>query len=79
MEIRDPGTFLGYLANVHARTRRVVVLIPPNDIDWAPVPGKFSFGDLVRHLANIERYMYAENVQGKPSAYPGHERSLADG
>ncbi|MGZ7073464.1 MAG: DinB family protein, partial [Candidatus Angelobacter sp.] len=27
----------------------------------------------------IERYMYAENVQLKPSRYPGHGRELADG
>ncbi|HEX8922430.1 MAG TPA: DinB family protein, partial [Pyrinomonadaceae bacterium] len=30
-------------------------------------------------LAAIERYMYAENVQLKPSRYPGHGRELADG
>src|SRR5579864_1949003 len=27
----------------------------------------------------IERYMYAENVQLKPSRYPGHGPELADG
>ena len=79
MEIRDLGTFLDYLASVHARTRRLVVLVPPADLEWAPAPGKFSFGDLVRHLAGIERWMYAETVQGRPSRYPGHGRELADG
>jgi len=39
----------------------------------------FTLGDLVRHLAGIERYMYAENVQGLPSRYAGHGRELADG
>jgi uncharacterized damage-inducible protein DinB len=79
MEIRDPGIFLDYLASVHGRTRRVILCIPPNDIEWSPVPGKFSFGDLVRHQAGIERFMYAETVHGGPSRYPGHERTLADG
>ena len=79
MEIRDPALFLDYLASVHKRTRRVIDLIPPNDIEWSPVPGKFSFGDLVRHLAGIERYMYAETVNGRPSRYPGHGTEVADG
>lgn len=79
MEIRDPAIFLDYLASAHGRTRRVILCIPPNDIDWTPVPGKFSFGDLVRHQAGIERFMYAETVQGGPSRYPGHGRELADG
>ena len=79
MEIRDVATFMDYLASVHGRTRRVIQCIPPADLEWSPAPGKFSFGDLVRHLAGIERYMYGETVQGKPSRYSGHARALADG
>jgi hypothetical protein len=33
----------------------------------------------VRHLATLERYMYAETVSGRPSAYPGCGRELAEG
>jgi len=79
MEITRVGPFLDYLDRVHERTRRAVTQIPPADLEWSPVPGKFSFGDLVRHLATIERYMYAETVHGRRSAYPGHGRELADG
>ena len=79
MEIRDLTVFLDYLGSVHGRTRRVIECIPPGDLEWAPAPGKFSFGDIVRHLAGIERYMYGETVQGKPSRYRGHGRDLADG
>lgn len=75
----DLASFLGYLDSVHARTRRVALLIPPADVEWAPAAGRFSFGDLLRHLAGIERYMYAETVHGRPSRYPGHDRTLADG
>jgi uncharacterized damage-inducible protein DinB len=57
----------------------VIQCIPPSDLEWSPAPGKFSFGDIVRHLAGIERYMYGETVQGKPSRYSGHQRELADG
>lgn len=73
------ASFLEYLDRVHARTRRVVVLVPPADLEWAPAPGRFTFGDLARHLAGIERWMYAETVHGRPSRYAGHGRELADG
>ena len=75
----DLATFLGYLDSVHGRTRRVAVLVPPADIEWAPAPGRMTFGDIVRHLAGIERWMYAETVSGRPSRFPGHGRELADG
>jgi uncharacterized damage-inducible protein DinB len=79
MEIRDTATFLDYLTSVHARTRRVVLCIPPDDIEWTPAPGRFTLGEIVRHLAGIERWMYAETVKGRPTAYPGHGRELAEG
>lgn len=75
----DLADFLQYLDRVHARTRRIVELVPPQELEWAPAPGRFTFGDLARHLAGIERGMYAESVRGRQNAYPGHGRDLADG
>jgi len=60
-------------------TLRVVRCIPPDKFDWTYQEGKFTFADLIRHIAAIERYMYAETVQMKPSRYPGHGKELADG
>ena len=79
MEIQTIQPFLRYFQNIRERTMRVVRCIPPDKLDWSYRPGKFSLGDLMRHLAAVERYMFAENVQGKPSRYPGHGRELADG
>lgn len=79
MEIRDAAAFLAHLDAVHGRTRRVVLRIPTEHLERAPAPGRWTPGDLVRHLAGIERWMYAETVQGRPSRYPGHGRALADG
>ena len=79
MEIHSIGPFLDYWQSVRNRTKRVVACIPPEKMDWTYAPGKFTFADLVRHLATIERYMYAETVQGKPSAYAGCGKDLADG
>lgn len=75
----SPHVLLEYLARVHERTHRIVRLVPPDDLEWSPIPGWFTFGGLVRHLAGIERWMYAENAAGRPSRYPGHDRWLADG
>lgn len=58
---------------------RVVRCIPPDKLDWSYREGKFTLGDLVRHIATINRYMYAETIQGKPSRYAGCGRQFADG
>src|SRR4051812_13240812 len=70
---------LSYLERVHERTRRIVVLIPAADVEWAPRDGAFTLGGLVRHIAGMERWMNAENVSGRASRYPGHGPELADG
>lgn len=79
MEIRSAESFVGYWSGIRGRTRRVVVVIPPDRIEWSPAAGRWSLGDIVRHLAGIERDMYAENVSGRPTRYPGHGREIADG
>jgi uncharacterized damage-inducible protein DinB len=75
----DLGEFLRYWGNARGRTRRLVPLIPSDRVEWAPGPGRLTCGDLVRHLAAIERWMFAENVSGRPSRYPGHGEELASG
>jgi uncharacterized damage-inducible protein DinB len=79
MEIRSVKQFLEYWGSLRGRTRRVVTRIPPERLEWTYRPGTFTLGDLVRHLATIERYMYAETVAGHPRRYPGCGRELADG
>jgi uncharacterized damage-inducible protein DinB len=71
--------FFEYWASVRNRTRRLIPLIPPDRLEWAPTEGRWSLGDQLRHLAGIERWMYAETLHGRPSRYPGHGREIADG
>jgi uncharacterized damage-inducible protein DinB len=71
--------FCQYFERIRARTTRVVELIPSERMEWSYQTDKFTFGDLVRHLAGAERYMFAENAMRRPSRYPGHQRELADG
>jgi uncharacterized damage-inducible protein DinB len=77
VEIRDLGIFLDYFGKVHHRTMRVVRCIPPDKVDWTFRQGKFTLGDLVRHIATANRYIFAETLQGKPSRYAGCGRDLA--
>jgi uncharacterized damage-inducible protein DinB len=79
MDIRDANSFVDYFEGVRGRTLRVAACIPREQIEWTPREGAFTFGDLLRHLAGTERYMFAENAQCRPSRYPGHDRELADG
>jgi uncharacterized damage-inducible protein DinB len=79
MQIHDLPIFLDYFDKIHQRTMRVARRIPPDKIDWTYREGKFTLGDLVRHIATINRYMYAETVSGRPSRYAGCGEELADG
>ncbi|HAS42023.1 MAG TPA: DinB family protein [Microscillaceae bacterium] len=79
MEITDINDFLDYYKKVRKRTLRLIKHIPADKIEWSYHPDKFTFGDLIRHLANTERYMYCENVCFRPSLYPGHGTEFAEG
>ena len=71
--------FLRDLERVRERTRRVAACIPADRIEWSYKPGAFTFGDLVRHVAVTERYIWAETVHGRPSGYTSHGPELAAG
>jgi uncharacterized damage-inducible protein DinB len=79
MEIQNLDVFLEYLDKVQQRTLRVARAIPADKLDWSYAEGKFTLGDLVRHMGAIERYMFGETIQGKPSCYSGCGKYLADG
>ena len=79
MIINEIQDFLPYFEKVRNRTTRLIQVVPPEHIEWTYKEGKFTIGDTIRHLATIERYMYAENAQFKPSKYPGCGIELAEG
>ena len=78
MEIETIAPFLQYFSGVRERTMRVARLAPPDKMDWSCAEGKFTLGDLLRHVAVTERYMWGETVQGKPSRYVSHGKELAE-
>lgn len=69
---------IDYFERIRHRTMRVIGCVPPDRVDWTWKAGKFTLGDLMRHLASIERWMFAENSRRRPSTYPGHGRELAE-
>jgi uncharacterized damage-inducible protein DinB len=79
MQITDISQFIDYYQSVRTRTRRLLPLVPPEQWEWTYQPGKFTIGDLVRHMATIERFLYVETLFGRPSQYTGCGPELANG
>lgn len=79
MEITSMQSFLKYYERTRQQTNNVIRAIPPEQIEWTYKPGKFSFGDLLRHIAGIERYVFAEIARGNTSSYRGCGKEIADG
>ncbi len=77
MEVTRIEPFLSFLASVRKRTRALAACIPDDQLEWRPTPSQFSAGDLIRHIAGAERWMFVENAVGRPSIYPGHGPELA--
>lgn len=76
MEIRSIQPFLQYSGNVRERTMRVACCVPPDKMDWTYAEGKFTLGDLLRHIAITERYLFAENILGHASRYTSHGKEF---
>jgi uncharacterized damage-inducible protein DinB len=79
MEITSVNSFLDYYTRVRERTNRLIQVVKPEHLDFSYAPGKFTVGDEIRHIAAIERYMFAETIAGRKSAYAGCGKELADG
>ena len=75
----DREDFLHNFEQIRGRTMRLVRCIPSDKIEWTCRSGEFTLGDLARHIAATERYVFAECAVGCPSRYKGCGRELADG
>jgi uncharacterized damage-inducible protein DinB len=79
VDVQSGAAFLEYWEKVRERTRRVAAVIEAPNLEWRWKPGTYSPGDILRHLAGVERWMWAENAARRPSRYPGHGEELASG
>ena len=78
MEIISINLFLEYYTKIWNRTLRVIKTIPEEKIHWKPNDSSFSFADIITHITNLERYMFAETVINNVNKYPGHENNRSD-
>ena len=79
MEINNVDSFLSYYEKTRQITTKVVEVIPPEQINWTYLPGKFTLADMLRHIAAIERNLFAEVLLNNRSVYKGCGPELADG
>ena len=79
MEIKTIASFLSYYDKIREGTKQIIEVIPEDKMDWTYKTGKFTIADVIRHIAAIERNVFAELVLGNPSSYNGCDKELADG
>jgi uncharacterized damage-inducible protein DinB len=65
--------FRNYWSRVRTRTQAVVACVPDDRIDWSPGSGAMTFGDVSRHLALTERWLFVEVACGRLSRYESHD------
>jgi uncharacterized damage-inducible protein DinB len=70
--IQSVTRFIDYYDGIRRRTQHFIDAIPADRIDWFPVEGEFTFGELIRHLAAAENMFVGAVVHGKWK-YAGHK------
>lgn len=79
MEITSIESFNSYYERVRQITQQVINVVPADKINWSYKEGKFTIGDLIRHIAAIERNLFAEIILGNKVKYIGCGKDIADG
>jgi uncharacterized damage-inducible protein DinB len=76
MVARMQSEFAHYWRRIRARTMTVAGCIPRDRVEWSPGSGEMAIGDMVRHLAVTERWLFVEVARGGRSAYLSHGPEL---
>jgi uncharacterized damage-inducible protein DinB len=74
--IASGPAFADYFDGVRRRTRGFVEAVPADRVDWAPRPGEYTCGDVVRHVAAAEAMFVGAAADGV-WRYDGHHRAAA--
>jgi uncharacterized damage-inducible protein DinB len=69
--LQSMTTFVPYFESIRRRTLTCIRCIPEDHLDWAPKPGEFTCGDIIRHLAAAES-MFVGAVAESRWRYGGH-------
>jgi uncharacterized damage-inducible protein DinB len=66
--------FVSYFDAIRKRTLQYAKVIPASMMDWGPVEGKFTTGEILRHLGSAE-VMFVHVLQHGEWTYSGHEKT----
>ncbi|MFT9846834.1 DinB family protein [Aneurinibacillus sp. REN35] len=75
--IHDVGEFAKFLDGVRKRTMQYVGTVPNSILEWKPAEGKFSTGDILRHLGSSQ-LMFLSVLEHGEWNYPGHDSSKGE-
>jgi uncharacterized damage-inducible protein DinB len=75
--IRSVVSYIEYFNGIRRRTLTFAHAIPADRVNWSPQGNEFTFGDILRHLAAVEKITIYAVVNKKWKAYPGHAQDLA--
>ncbi|MDI9256806.1 DinB family protein [Flavobacterium sedimenticola] len=78
MEVTSIQSFVNYYKKVRETTNTVIRVIPREYLEFSYKEGKFTIADLLRHIAAIERHLFAEIIQGNKPTYTGCGKELAE-
>lgn len=73
--ISSISSYLRYFAGIRRRTHTFAKALPEDRIDWSPMDGEYTCGDILRHIGAVQ-WMDWRGAIGLPWAYPGHESRL---
>lgn len=68
--------FTRYWQRVRGRTFRLFDLVTEDRLDWSPGADAMTVGDVFRHLAVTERWLFVEVARGGASRYRTHGPEL---
>jgi len=69
---------LDYYSKIRNRTLKIVSAVPEESLSYKLTKGKFSLGDLARHIALIERDLYIPCLKNESSTYSGCSSNHAE-
>jgi uncharacterized damage-inducible protein DinB len=75
--IQTVESYIQYFNGIRRRTLAFAQAIPADRVNWSPRENEFTSGDILRHLAAVEKITVYAVVNKKWRAYPGHAQDLA--
>jgi uncharacterized damage-inducible protein DinB len=65
-------SYIQYSDGIRRRTLTFARAIPADRVDWSPDASGFTFGDILRHIAAVEKITIHAVAHNRWQTYPGH-------